>query len=178
MIEFYKLIQRQSQTERNQYMKKNMIQMVFLVAALTATLGAEEQTKIDPAIVDKEVGLYPLKVCIVSGEKLGDHGQPFVLKHEGREVQFCCKECVKDFKADPAKHLKHLDAAVEAQQKPGYSLKDCPVSLEKLGDHGEPVPVVLGNNTLAMLCCKECIKEALKEGLKIEKRILEARKKP
>lgn len=55
---------------------------------------------------------YPSEVCVVSGEKLGgEMGEPAVIEYEGREVQFCCKSCVKQFKADPAKYLKKLDAA-------------------------------------------------------------------
>ena len=53
---------------------------------------------------------YPLTTCIVSGEKLDSMGKPFVYDHEGREVRFCCKNCVKDFKKEPAKYLKQLDA--------------------------------------------------------------------
>src|SRR3989442_105896 len=40
---------------------------------------------------------YPLDTCVVSGEKLGEHGKPYVFNYEGREVQLCCKSCLKDF---------------------------------------------------------------------------------
>lgn len=56
---------------------------------------------------------YPLQTCIVSGEKLGEMGKPFIYTHEGREVRFCCKGCLKDFKKDPAKYLQKLDAAAK-----------------------------------------------------------------
>jgi YHS domain-containing protein len=46
------------------------------------------------------------EVCPVSGEKLGDHGKPYVFTHEGKEVKLCCKACLKDFKKDPDKYLK------------------------------------------------------------------------
>jgi len=155
-------------------MKKNMLLVVL--AVLAGTLGAAENEMTGPSQAGKETVPYPLKVCTVSGEKLGEHGQPYVLRHEGREVQFCCKSCLKDFHADPAKYLQKLDAAVEAQQRASYPLKTCPVSLDKLGEHGEPVPVVVGNNTLALLCCKDCKKDAVKDGARIEKQILDARK--
>ena len=58
---------------------------------------------------------YPLKTCVVSGEKLGSMGKSFVHSYEGREVQFCCKACLKDFNKDPQKFLKKLD---DAAQKP------------------------------------------------------------
>ena len=56
---------------------------------------------------------YPLKTCVVSDEKLGSMGKPYVIKHEGREVQFCCKSCEKDFKKEPAKYLKKIDEAAK-----------------------------------------------------------------
>ncbi len=59
---------------------------------------------------------YPLETCVVSGEKLGSMGKPYVHKHEGREVQFCCKGCIKTFDKDPAKYLSKIDAAQAAQK--------------------------------------------------------------
>ena len=53
---------------------------------------------------------YPLKTCIVSGEKLGSMGKPAVLVQDGQEVQFCCKNCIKDFQKDPQKYLKEIAA--------------------------------------------------------------------
>ena len=60
---------------------------------------------------------YPLKTCVVSDEKLGDMGKPYVFKHEGREVQLCCESCKKDFKKNPAKYMKKLDEAEKAAKK-------------------------------------------------------------
>lgn len=51
---------------------------------------------------------YPLATCIVSGEKLEAEKAVGVV-HEGREYQFCCKGCLKDFKKDTAKFSKKLD---------------------------------------------------------------------
>ena len=56
---------------------------------------------------------YPLSTCVVSGEKLGTMGKPFVHNFEGREVQFCCKACLKEFNKDTQKFLKKLDAAAK-----------------------------------------------------------------
>ena len=57
---------------------------------------------------------YPLTTCVVSGEKLGEMGAPYVHKHNSREVRFCCKGCLKDFNKDPEKYLKVL---AEAEKK-------------------------------------------------------------
>jgi hypothetical protein len=54
---------------------------------------------------------YPLTTCVVSGEKLGTMGKPFVHSVDGREVQFCCKACLKEFNKDSKKFLKKLDEA-------------------------------------------------------------------
>ena len=56
---------------------------------------------------------YPLKKCVVSDEKLGEHGKPLkVTAPDGTDVYLCCKDCLKDFKKDPAKYAKMVkDAA-------------------------------------------------------------------
>lgn len=57
---------------------------------------------------------YPLTTCVISGEKLGGMGKPVKITHDGTEVQFCCKSCLKDFNADPAKYVKMVkDAAAK-----------------------------------------------------------------
>ncbi len=63
---------------------------------------------------------YPLKTCVVSGEKLGEMGDPYVWEYQGREIKFCCQGCVKDFKKDPAKYLKIIEDA-EAKAKKAKS---------------------------------------------------------
>ena len=76
-------------------------------AAPLAGLAADKKPKLKP---------YTLKVCIVTGEKLGEMGDPFVYEYEGREIKLCCKGCVKDFKKDPAKYIKKIEEA-EAKAK-------------------------------------------------------------
>jgi len=75
--------------------------------SVSTSVGADKDTTTKP---------YPLDKCVVSDEKLGEMGKPYVFKHESREVQLCCKNCLKDFKKDPAKYLKKLDEA-EAKAK-------------------------------------------------------------
>ena len=59
-------------------------------------------------------GAYPLDTCVVSGEKLGQMGDPIVFTHEGVEVRLCCPDCRKDFDKDPEKFLAMIRAG-----KPG-----------------------------------------------------------
>ena len=79
-----------------------------LAAALTvAACGSEPAKTTAPGVADT----YPLTTCVVSGEKLGGMGDVVSIQHEGREVRFCCKDCVADFKKDPKPYLAKLDAA-------------------------------------------------------------------
>jgi len=71
---------------------------------------------------------YPLKTCVVSGEKLdGDMGKPYVFTYQGREIKLCCNSCLKDFNKEPAKYIKKLEAAETATsgaQKPAAPAHD------------------------------------------------------
>ena len=83
-------------------------------AYLAAAADEKPKTKLKP---------YTLKTCVVSGDKLGEMGDAYVFEYEGREIKFCCKGCVKDFKKDPAKYLKKIEEAEKAQKdaKPGQA---------------------------------------------------------
>lgn len=65
---------------------------------------------------DAKIKPYTLKYCVVSGDKLGEMGKPFVFTNDDREIKFCCKSCVKDFKKDPAKYVKKIEEG-EAKDK-------------------------------------------------------------
>ncbi len=59
---------------------------------------------------------YPFDTCIISGEAFGGEiGDPVVITHEGREVKFCCKSCVKTFTKEPAKYAAIIDHGIEAK---------------------------------------------------------------
>ena len=60
---------------------------------------------------------YPLEKCVVSDEKLGEMGDPYVFVHEGQEIKLCCKSCLKDFKKEPAKFMKKLEKADKKEKK-------------------------------------------------------------
>ena len=86
---------------------------LFTVLTLTATflaaplVGRAEDKK-------EKAKPYTLEKCIVSDEKLGEMGKPYVFTHEGQEFKLCCKSCLKDFNKAPAKYVKKLkDAEAE-----------------------------------------------------------------
>lgn len=52
-----------------------------------------------------------LPTCPVSGDKLGEMGEPYRFVYEGQEVKLCCSGCKKDFLKEPAKYLALIRAA-------------------------------------------------------------------
>ncbi len=59
---------------------------------------------------------YPLTKCVVSDEKLGEHGKPVKVSDNGTDVYLCCKSCKKDFAKDPAKFTKMVKDAAAAKK--------------------------------------------------------------
>ncbi len=84
--------------------------LALTVAALVSGVAFAEDKK-------AEKKKYPLTTCVVSDEKLGSMGKTFVHQHEGREVQFCCKSCLKDFKKEPSKYIKKIEAAEKSAKQ-------------------------------------------------------------
>ena len=88
-----------------------LFQSISLALALSSvvafSLNAEEKKADKPKP-------YTLDKCVVSDEKLGEMGKPYVFVQDGREVKLCCESCKKDFKKDPAKYMKKIDDAEKA----------------------------------------------------------------
>jgi hypothetical protein len=65
--------------------------------------------------------LYPLKTCVVSGEKLGEMGAPiefvYTTKDVNQEIKFCCPMCKGRFLNDPDKYMKTITDTEAAQKK-------------------------------------------------------------
>jgi YHS domain-containing protein len=94
--------------KRLKFLTATVLSLAVLSGPFVALAGDQKaEPKLKP---------YTLKNCMVSGEKLGEMGDPYVYKYEGREIKFCCKNCVKDFKKDPAKYIKKIEEA-EAKAK-------------------------------------------------------------
>jgi hypothetical protein len=103
---------------------KKMI-LLALVAAwlpLSTQAGTPEE---DKKLIESLKKDYPTETCVVSGDKLGEMGDPidylYTQKVDGKEqtrlVRFCCKGCIKSFKKEPAKFLKKLDEAAETKKR-------------------------------------------------------------
>jgi hypothetical protein len=65
--------------------------------------------KVDAAA--RKVKPYKAETCLVSDEKLGEMGEPYVLIRKGQEVKLCCKGCLKEFNKDQAAYLKKIEVA-------------------------------------------------------------------
>ena len=78
---------------------------VFVRADTTNGAAGSANPKLKP---------YPLNYCLISGDKLGEMGDPAVTNYHGQEIKFCCPDCIKDFKKDPNAYLKKLDETVKA----------------------------------------------------------------
>jgi hypothetical protein len=95
--------------------------MKHLTASILALsiIGGAVALAADKKPADKaneKITPYTLKVCVVSGDKLGEMGKPFVFTNDMREVKLCCKDCLKTFKKEPAKYVKKIEEA-EAKAK-------------------------------------------------------------
>src|SRR5215831_11665590 len=98
--------------EKHMKLVKNVTAAVLAVSVLGSPLiGLSADQK-----ADAKSKPYTLKTCVVSGEKLGEMGKPYVFVHEGREIKLCCKDCLKDFNKEPAKYVKKIEEA-EAKEK-------------------------------------------------------------
>lgn len=105
---------------------KTMLALLFGLSS-AALAAADAPPAADPAAIKP----YPLETCIVTNEPLGSMGDPVVHVHEGQEVKFCCKGCVKKFTKDPAKFLIKLEQAPAATPAK-------PAEAAKPADHAHP----------------------------------------
>lgn len=125
--------------------------LAMACTALTTSLCAAESKRKHPKP-------YPMEVCVVSGEKLGSMGEPFVFVHEGQQVKLCCKGCKKDFDAGPKKFVAKIEEAAKKVKK--YPAKTCIVSGEPLPADG-PASIYKGQEF--KFCCTDCQKKFDKE---------------
>jgi len=116
-----------------------MLRMIVMLSLiLFAGLAVAEDAKPGEA----KATPYPLDTCIVSGEKLGEMGEPVVKVIDGREVKFCCNGCIKKFNKDPAKFFATIDQGEKdkaAGKLPVNPASPKPVADEKQkadGQHG------------------------------------------
>lgn len=115
---------------------------------------------------------YLADTCPISGEKLGEMGDPVVREYDGREVRFCCKKCIPKFEADKKAGFEKLDKLLIKAQLPYYPLSTCIISGESLTDNGEDIGInMIYQGRLVRFCCKDCVGDFNKDPEGALKRI-------
>lgn len=93
----------------------------------------------------------PQTACPVTGKAIN---KEVYVDYQGQRVYFCCPACPDKFRKDPEKYFAQFE-------KEGIELeniqKACPVSGEKLDDHGEPSVIHYKGRTVKF-CCPACEK--------------------
>ncbi len=147
----------------------------FCCAPCVPTFEADEARwrKVDEAIVKDQRPLYPLSTCIVSGEPLPTEGVVEVVVGN-RLVRLCGADCEPKLRADLRRHMKRLDEAVAAKQRPDYPLTTCIVAGARLGSMGEPTELVVAGR-LFRFCCASCEPKVKADPAKFIKLLDEAR---
>ncbi len=117
--------------------------------------------KVDEAIIQQQLPLYPMDKCVVSNEKLGgeEMGEPIDYVHNNRLIRFCCKMCRGEFRKDEAKYLAALNQAVIEKQRKTYPLVQCLVTGKKLEESNIGKINFVSGNRLFRFCSKDCIEE-------------------
>lgn len=88
---------------------KTLLHTVLVAAFAVVSLPIVSAEEAKPEEKKELAKPYKLDTCIVSDEKLGEMGAPFVFTHEGQEIKLCCKKCKGKFDKDPALYLKKLE---------------------------------------------------------------------
>ncbi len=111
-------------------------------------------TRIDAAYIKAQRPGYPLTSCPISGKPLGANAKEML--HGNRLVRLCCPMCIKAFEKNPAAIMAKLDKALMDKQRPGYALKNCPLSGKSLSGIKQPQEILF-HTRLIRFCCKKCV---------------------
>ncbi len=95
---------------------------------------------------------YPFDTCPISGEKL-DSMESVTRVFDGREVRFCCSDCVEMFQKDRSAALARLDEMISKDQAPLYPLKTSVVTGAPLPE--KPFEFVYGNRLIRLGAASE-----------------------
>lgn len=142
-----------------QVRKMKIVFGIMTILAVATTTIAQPQTTDNNKNNDNLKGdPYTLKTCPVSGDELGD--ETIVKEYDGREVRFCCTDCIPMFEKKPDKYWEKINAMQIKQQLPWYPMTACVVSGKTLQhtEMGDPVNYIY-KNRLVRFCCGGCIKK-------------------
>lgn len=142
-------------------MTKSILTMLFMIL-LGATLIAQTDEKQEKKATGKQL------ICAVTGEEANSN---LSYEYEGSTYYFCCKGCMKKFKADPSKYIKSGDSDEHAGHNHGaghdgdgqelsFVNTKCPVSGEELSADS---PSYEYEGKLYGFCCEGCMKKFAKD---------------
>lgn len=103
----------------------------------------------------------PVGACVVCGQKLRSISSARVFYHANRPIYVCSRACETKFWTDSFALLQKMDEMIIEYQKDSYPLETCVVSGNTLGDRGDIVDLVYGNQ-LIRFCSFRCRGEFLR----------------
>jgi YHS domain-containing protein len=142
---------------------KHLTATVLLACCLVASASAADAKK---AGEKKPKPKTVNATCPVSGD---DVDANVTVTQDKKVVGFCCEDCVKAFKKDPAKYMKKVEAE-EAKKKKDEKAKGeqpaadkskpvnqfCPIDREHAVD---PTVTTTYKGKVVGFCCEDCIKK-------------------
>lgn len=133
--------------------------------------------EIDAKMVQEQLKTYPVLNCVVMpDDELADPRGPEAMDDKNvivgnRLFRLCCSKCIKKLRANPAKYIAAVDAAIIAAQKPTYPLTTCPISGGPLGESAKDIVLA---SRLVRVCCPKCEEGVRKDPLAAFKKIDDA----
>lgn len=116
--------------------------------------------------------VYPLETCPISGEKLGDMGEPHVIALDGVSVQLCCDGCEKKARSRKDTVKAAVRDALVKRDGPSYPFDDCASCGMKLKKGG--MDMVQGS-TLVKICGDMCRDSFASKGAELALKVRTAR---
>lgn len=116
---------------------------------------------------------YPLTTCPISGETLGEMGDPVSIDLDGVEVRLCCDTCVKKARARSAEVEALVRDALVARDGASYPLAEC-ASCGMALKEGKALDLVHGS-TLVKVCGEMCRGSFAENGAELAKKVRQAR---
>ncbi len=116
---------------------------------------------------------YPLDRCPISGEKLGEMGEPYEMSLDGVTVKLCCDGCEEKAIQRKDEVKGKIREALFARDAADYPLETCANCRMKI-DPDSAKKEVYGS-TLVLLCGSMCEKAFAEKGEQMANRVREAR---
>jgi len=91
-----------------------LIAGLFFVTGYPLWLNAENVKTNTPVTLDKKAKEVGNKICPVMGEKINKQSKA-TYEYQGKIYNFCCAGCIEEFKRNPGKYIKKIEAEKKAE---------------------------------------------------------------